>query len=575
MDLSRGVPAQRAVRQRRAAEVGVVHPTAILFGRVACERAVDQRRAAAVVVVHPAAGAGRVSRERTVGQGRAAGFVVHPAAADAGRVAREHTVGQGRAATVVVHPAAAIGAFVVTVLNQQILEDGVGRFTGTALEQPDPATTVDDRGRSTRRIDRTPDRDRLATRIDRPRREVDSRLHQHHVSVTRGLDCILDPGVFRWHQERHRPIRDALVRRTVPVRIVTGICQTVSAEIREAPGDVLGIVAAQGAVRQRRAAGGGAVHPAAIVGRVAREGAIGQRRAAVFLVVHPAAIFNGGVSREHAVGQRRAAAIVVEHPPAVLGRVVRERACGQGQAAGTVEHPAAIIFDRVACERAVGQGRAATRLIEHPPAVAGRVARERAVDQRRAAVVVVHPAAGRIRSVLDHEPLEHRRLGLAVATDQHAVRPRTIQHARRLTRLVQHPPQGDRLAERVDLLALEVRLRRELDHVTIVRRIDRRVDEGVVTPVGTHGDRLGRDGRARAGQGRGGEQRSVQVVHRGGVQSLKGCSRLAEHAGHGISPDGICSRYHESPTKIREPWFPIAIGRRRIPTGPINTQTTP
>ena len=68
--------------------------------------------------------------------------------------------------------------------------------------------------------------------------------------------------------------------------------------------------------------------------------------------------------------------------------------------------------------------------------------------------------------------------------------------------------QRDRLAERVDLLSLEVRLRRQLDHVAIVRRADRRVARGVdgrvVTSTGTHGDRGcgGRQHRDQAGEGR-------------------------------------------------------------------------
>ena len=83
-------------------------PPPFVGGRVARERAVGQRRAAVVVVVHPAAPTcGRVVRERAVAQGRAAVVVVHPAAAVGGRVVRERrSWSRRRAAAGVVHPAA-------------------------------------------------------------------------------------------------------------------------------------------------------------------------------------------------------------------------------------------------------------------------------------------------------------------------------------------------------------------------------------------------------------------------------------------------------------------------------------
>ena len=83
--------------------------------------------------------------------------------------------------------------------------------------------------------------------------------------------------------------------------------------------------------------------------------------------------------------------------------------------------------------------------------------------------------------------------------------------------------QRDRLAERVDLLALEVRLRRGLDHVAITRRVDRGVDGRVVTSTGTHGDR-----------GCGGQQHREQV----------GEGRLAIPNGGGDAPDNHIDRSH-------------------------------
>ena len=52
---------------------------------------------------------------------------------------------------------------------------------------------------------------------------------------------------------------------------------------------------------------------------------------------------------------------------------------------------------------------------------------------------------------------------------------------RRIPCLIKHTALRDRLSERVDLLAVEVRLRRESDHVVITRRADRRIDRRVIT----------------------------------------------------------------------------------------------
>ena len=70
--------------------------------------------------------------------------------------------------------------------------------------------------------------------------------------------------------------------------------------------------------------------------------------------------------------------------------------------------------------------------------------------------------------------------------------PASIEDGRRLPRLTQNPTHDDRFAERVDLLALEVRLRGQLDHVVVVRRTDRRVDGREVTTTRTHRDRRGK-----------------------------------------------------------------------------------
>ena len=101
------------------------------------------------------------------------------------------------------------------------------------------------------------------------------------------------------------------------------------------------------------------------------------------------------------------------------------------------------------------------------------------------------PKNSRWPDTRDRQILEHRRTGLPALASQQPMRPRPIQHTRRFTGLIQQTTQRDRLAERVDLLALEVRLGRQLDHVAITRRADRGIDGRVVTPARTHGDRLG------------------------------------------------------------------------------------
>ena len=88
------------------------------------------------------------------------------------------------------------------------------------------------------------------------------------------------------------------------------------------------------------------------------------------------------------------------------------------------------------------------------------------------------------KAILDHQILEDGGVVLATLSDQHPMWTASIQNTCRLAGLVQHPKQRDLPAQRGDLRSFEVRLRRELDHVTIAGRVDRRVDPRVVAPLG-------------------------------------------------------------------------------------------